>query len=220
MILHSHKKGTGATWFNRDVVENAEKFNAQFDKIIKKYGDLGSSGENIGALRKAFEDLRNEFVTGEMSMADFEDKLIRTMPKGYDKVGKTMSGMFADLRKYAQEYEWDMNTFMDSYIERTGEIDGMDSTGVGVYVNGVLSAFRYSQQATVPQTYHGKKVWGKETLDKALAFGASTYIDGVWIVIFSTVPYAGYQDKLSGFFSGVMKQNLKYLVLSQFKLSK
>lgn len=134
------------------------------------------------------------------------------------KGNKGTKNFFAKVEKLKSIADDVLSIVEDSIPYDTGNL--MDSTGVGVYVNGVLSAFRYSQQATVPQTYHGKKVWGKETLDKALAFGASTYIDGVWIVIFSTVPYAGYQDKLSGFFSGVMKQNLKYLVLSQFKLSK
>lgn len=134
------------------------------------------------------------------------------------KGNKGTKNFFAQVEKLKSIADEVLSIVEDSIPYDTGNL--MDSTGVGVYVNGVLSAFRYSQQATVPQTYHGKEVWGKETLDKALAFGASTYIDGVWIVIFSTVPYAGYQDKLSGFFSGVMKQNLKYLVLSQFKLSK
>lgn len=134
------------------------------------------------------------------------------------KGNKGTKNFFAQVEKLKSIADEVLLIVEDSIPYDTGNL--MDSTGVGVYVNGVLSAFRYSQQATVPQTYHGKEVWGKETLDKALAFGASTYIDGVWIVIFSTVPYAGYQDKLSGFFSGVMKQNLKYLVLSQFKLSK
>ena len=118
------QKTTGAKWFNRDVVENAKLFNEQFDEIIKKYGDLGNAGEDIGLLRKSFEDLRNEFLKGEMSVLDFKNKLERIMPKGYDKVGKEMYGMFANLRKYGQEYEWDMNAFMDSYIERIGKIDG------------------------------------------------------------------------------------------------
>ena len=118
------QKTTGAAWFNRDVVKNAERFNEQFDKIIKKYGDLGNAGEDIGLFRQEFEDLRNEFLKGEMSMIDFKNKLERIMPKGYDKVGKTMYGMFASLKKYGQEYEWDMNAFMDSYIERIGKIDG------------------------------------------------------------------------------------------------
>lgn len=134
------------------------------------------------------------------------------------KGNKGTKNFFAQVEKLKSIADEVLLIVEDSIPYDTGNL--MDSTGVGVYVNGVLSAFRYSQQATVPQIYHGKEVRGKETLDKALAFGASTYIDGVWIVIFSTVPYAGYQDKLSGFFSGVMKQNLKYLVLSQFKLSK
>lgn len=125
---------------------------------------------------------------------------------------------FADLEKLKSIAEEVMKIVEDSIPYDTGNL--MDSTGIGIYVNGVLHDFRYENQATRPQTYHGKKVWGKETLQKAFSLGASMYRDGVWIVLFSTVPYALYQDRLSGFFSRVMKSNLKYLVLSHFKLSK
>ena len=136
-------------------------------------------------------------------------------------VGKGMGGkknFFANIEKLKSIAEEIMKIVEESIPYDTGNL--MDSTGVGIYVNGVLHDFRYSQQATVPQTYHKKKVWGKDTLDKAFSLGSSMYRDGVWIVIFSTVPYAGYQDKLSGYFSGIMKNNLQYFVLSHFKLSK
>ena len=134
------------------------------------------------------------------------------------KGNKGTKNFFAQVEKLKSIADDVLSIVEDSIPYDTGNL--MDSTGVGVYVNGVLSAFRYSQQATAPQTYHGTKVWGKNTLDKAFSLGSSTYADGVWIVIFSTVPYAGYQDKLSGYFSGIMKSNLRYIVLSHFKLSK
>ena len=130
--------------------------------------------------------------------------------------GKQGSSFFAEIEKLKRIADEVLNIVEDSIPYDTGNL--MDSTGVGVYVNGVLSAFRFDNQATKPQYFHGKEVWGRKTLDEALKLGAGTYVDGVWIVIFSTVPYAGYQDKLSGFFSSVMKSNLKYMVLSQFKL--
>lgn len=133
------------------------------------------------------------------------------------KGNKGTKNFFAQVEKLKSIADEVLSIVQDSLPYDTGNL--MDSTGVGVYVNGILHAFRYSQQATVPQTYHGEKVWGKQTLDKAFSLGASMYIEGVWIVIFSTVPYAGYQDRLSGYFSDVMKSNLKYLVLSQFKES-
>lgn len=130
--------------------------------------------------------------------------------------GKGKEDFFADLPKLKSIADQVMSIVKESIPYDTGNL--MDSTGIGIYVNGILSDFRYENQATVPQTFHGKEVWGKKTLDKALSLGSSIYISGVWIVLFSTVPYALYQDRLSGFFSGVMKSNLKYLVLSQFKL--
>ena len=147
-------------------------------------------------------------------MSKYTDRNASIVGKG----NNSTKNFFAQVEKLKSIADEVLSIVEDSIPYDTGNL--MDSTGVGVYVNGVLSAFRYSQQATVPQTYHGKKVWGKNTLDKAFSLGSSTYADGVWIVIFSTVPYAGYQDKLSGYFSGIMKSNLRYIVLSHFKLSK
>lgn len=126
------------------------------------------------------------------------------------------SGLFSNLSKLRVVAQEVLETVRDSIPYDTGNL--MDGTGVGIYIDGILSDFRYENQATVPQKFHGQYVWGKETLTKALSAGSSEYVNGVWIVIFSTVPYAIYQDKLSGFFSGVMKSNFKYMVLSQFKL--
>lgn len=136
-------------------------------------------------------------------------------------VGKGMGGkknFFANIEKLKSIAEEIMKIVEESIPYDTGNL--MDSTGVGIYVNGVLHDFRYENQATVSQTFNDKEVWGRETLQEAFSLGSSTYADGVWIVIFSTVPYAGYQDKLSGYFSAVMKSNLIYIVLSHFKLSK
>lgn len=124
---------------------------------------------------------------------------------------------FAELEKLKSIADEILSVVQGSIPYFTGNL--MDSTGIGVYVNGVLHAFRYDQQADVPQTYKGQKVWGKDTLDKAFSLGSSTYIDGVWIVIFSTVPYAAYQNSLKGYFSDVIKPTARQFVLSHFKLS-
>ena len=136
-------------------------------------------------------------------------------------IGRKMNGrrnnsFFADIEKLKVIAQEVLDIVRDSIPYDTGNL--MDSTGVGVYIYGVLHDFRFENQATNPQHFHGREVWGRKTLEEALKLGTGLYADGVWIVIFSTVPYAGYQDKLSGFFSGIMKSNLKYMVLSQFKL--
>jgi len=132
-------------------------------------------------------------------------------------VGSKMNGggYFANIQKLRSVADEIMQIGRESIPYDTGNL--MDSTGIGIYIDGVLIDFRYENQANVPQTFHGQVVWGKDKLDKALTLGASIYNTGVWIVLFSTVPYAIYQDRLSGFFTDVMKSNMKYLVLSQFK---
>lgn len=90
----------------------------------------------------------------------------------------------------------------------------MEGTGIGVYVNGILTSFRYDELATQPRDGH----WGRDTLTKALSAGASRFANGVWIVAFSTMPYAAKVDEWSGFFSEVIVEELEDLVLSEFKL--
>lgn len=90
----------------------------------------------------------------------------------------------------------------------------MEGTGIGVYVNGILTSFRYDELATQPRDGH----WGRDTLTKALSAGASRFASGVWIVAFSTMPYAAEVDEWSGFFSEVIVEELEDLVLSEFKL--
>ena len=71
---------------------------------------------------------------------------------------------------------------------KTGNLQ--DSTGVGVYNNGVLTSYTPLPAATVPNPQK-PPTWGYKELEKALASGASEYSDGIWIVLFvGTQPYA------------------------------
>lgn len=96
-----------------------------------------------------------------------------------------------------------------------------DSTGVGIYNNGTLSAFAPIQRANMPQMYRNEFVWGNSLLDKALADGSYKYSKGLWIVLYSTVPYAvkvdtkGTKKTEAGYFSTRLKQDM----LSQFKIT-
>lgn len=65
-----------------------------------------------------------------------------------------------------------------------------DSSGVGVYCDGRLTSFRPARKAYKPQTDEGWKGWGFIELQKALSLGVTTYSRGVWIVLYSAVPYA------------------------------
>lgn len=66
-----------------------------------------------------------------------------------------------------------------------------DATGVGVYCDGALSSFIPTARATAAQTDGGMAgIFGLELLQQALSEAVTQFQNGVWIVLFSTVPYA------------------------------
>ena len=77
----------------------------------------------------------------------------------------------------------------DEFPVFTGNLH--DATGVGVYCDGVLSSFIPTAIATEAQTENiGMEFFGSELLQQALSEAATQFESGVWIVLFSTVPYA------------------------------
>ena len=93
-----------------------------------------------------------------------------------------------------------------------------DATGIGVYSNGVLKKYVPSQIATVPQSsgfYHKNEydIWGHQYLSDALeAASKEDYSKGIWIVLFSAVPYAFYIEDRDGFFSGIKDVMLNAII--------
>lgn len=85
---------------------------------------------------------------------------------------------------------------------KTGNL--RDSTGVGVYSNGYLRKFSPTQIATVERD----GLWGSQQLSKALSLASSDYTSGLWIVIFSTMPYAMKIDGRMGYFSEGLRNDL------------
>lgn len=104
------------------------------------------------------------------------------------------------------------------YIEGAGTIpvctgNLSDSTGVGIYRNGQLTSYAPAQKAIVPQSYKGQAVWGYQELVKALGLAATEFSRGIWIVVFSSVPYAVKVEERRDYFEyGVVKD-----ILSEFK---
>lgn len=99
-----------------------------------------------------------------------------------------------------------------------------DATGVGVYSDGKVEYFVPTKRATRNQSNNGgSRFYGSDLLRQAISNGATQFSKGVWIVLFSTVPYA-YKintqgSKLgrgAGFFEA-LKQNLLNDVLSNLK---
>lgn len=66
-----------------------------------------------------------------------------------------------------------------------------DATGVGVYVDGAIMHFVPTKRATKPQSMGRKtNIIGSELLKAAITDYSSRFAKGIWIVLFSTVPYA------------------------------
>lgn len=66
-----------------------------------------------------------------------------------------------------------------------------DATGVGVYADGAIQHFIPTARATKAQSDGGVKgIFGLPLLQAAISNGATQFSKGIWIVLFSTVPYA------------------------------
>lgn len=120
------------------------------------------------------------------------------------------------------------------YIEAFEEIEGMpyytanlaDSTGVGVYFDGSLAVYTPTQKATEPQEYMGNEsIWGTEYLYDALVAGQTDFNKGIWVVLFSSVPYAikvddfgtTHRDGSTSTPAGYFSDRLTNEMLSNFK---
>lgn len=66
-----------------------------------------------------------------------------------------------------------------------------DATGVGVYIDGRVSSYIPTAKGFDPQ-FDGEEdgIVGSERLQQALKSAATQFSKGIWIVLFSAVPYA------------------------------
>lgn len=93
-----------------------------------------------------------------------------------------------------------------------------DATGIGVYRNGVLKRYVPSQIATRPQSsgFHHRNeydIWGHQYLSDALeAASKEGYGKGIWIILFSAVPYAFYIEDRDAFFSDIKDVMLNAII--------
>jgi len=87
-----------------------------------------------------------------------------------------------------------------------------DSTGVGVYNNGVLHSYVPRQSAMEPNPSKPNPKWGWEELEKALASGTSKYNEGIWIVLFGgSMPYAAQVNEKWGYHGKLIKLAVREL---------
>ena len=133
-----------------------------------------------------------------------------------DEVGNnSLAGLLNVLYTVAQ----DVMDYIDSQKVipiYTGNLK--DATGIGVYRNGVLKRYVPSQIATRPQSsgFHHKNeydIWGHQYLSDALeAASKEEYGKGIWIVLFSAVPYAFYIEDRDAFFSDIKDVMLNAII--------
>lgn len=104
-----------------------------------------------------------------------------------------------------------------------------DATGVGVYVDGSLATYAPTKKATKNQKsgFHYRNEYGidgSEYLTRAIADAGTSFSDGIWIVLFSAVPYAYFlnkpelvgnlQGKVEGNFFGEISDHMLSEILS------
>lgn len=77
---------------------------------------------------------------------------------------------------------------------QTGNLQ--DSTGIGIYRNGSLR--KYVPVKIAQEQRDGK--WGSDELLKALSMASTDFTTGVWICLFSTMPYAIKIDEKYNYF--------------------
>ena len=127
----------------------------------------------------------------------------------------SLAGLLNVLYKVAQ----DVMEYIDSQKVipiYTGNLK--DATGIGVYRNGVRKKYVPARIATVPQSsgFHHRNeydIWGHQYLSDALeAASKEEYGKGIWIVLFSAVPYAFYIEDRDAFFSDIKDVMLNAII--------
>lgn len=128
------------------------------------------------------------------------------MAKGWERIAE-------DAKVLLEQALYDTADAMIRYMESSDVIpvdthNLKDSTGIGVYIDGVLKRFQMNPKAEVPKD----GLWGKDMIVHALMMGETKYSKGCCIVLFSTMPYAGDQDeegRNAGYFSDLLVSEFK-----------
>ena len=97
-----------------------------------------------------------------------------------------------------------------------------DSTGIAVYDYGAIASFIPPQYAVEPQE-HGDihDIWGSQYLKDFMNENASKFSKGIWIVLFSAVPYAGKVNEVGSprgrgiNFFGLLKEMMSDIVYNK-----
>lgn len=147
--------------------------------------------------------------------------------KSFDKQNDKIFTKLLD--RFAKKVETKMViTFQDvarevlDYIKRpdttpywTGNLQ--DSTGLAIYKDSKLvKYFPPEREAESPQDYEGREIWGYVEIALAFAEGVMMFPSGMWVVLFSAVPYAIDQELLNGYFT-VMTSEMEHIFKQRMK---
>ena len=100
----------------------------------------------------------------------------------------------AKLRKIAVDMvdEIDGNLWINDETFPIWTSNLHDSTGIAVYDYGTITSFIPPQYAAVAQRYRDiHDIWGSQYLKDFMNENEGKFSKGIWIVLFSAVPYAG-----------------------------
>lgn len=126
-----------------------------------------------------------------------QDVFKKAIAEHSNALEKRMANVFHELAEGVKAY---VESLRDMPVD-TGNL--ADGTGVGVYFNGMLKEYAPTPIADHPQTYEGDLVWGKDYLQDALTYASmEEFSSGIWVVLFSAIPYAVRVDKEGTFTKG------------------
>lgn len=108
-------------------------------------------------------------------------------------VNKKKTEIEAALKKVAFEFITKIETGEIPIPVYTGNMS--DATGLGLYVDGRMSAFlpfpiAIQKQSTGPSLGGRRAVDGHQFLAASIREGQTVFTTGIWIVLYSAVPYA------------------------------
>lgn len=130
----------------------------------------------------------------------------------------------ARLRKIAVDMvdEIDDNLWLDNEQFPIWTSNLHDSTGIAVYDYGAIASFIPPKYAVEPQGHIDiKDIWGSQYLKDFINESAGRFSKGIWIVLFSAVPYAGKVNEVGSpagrgiNFFGLLKEMMSDIVYNK-----
>ena len=145
-------------------------------------------------------------------MSNYHSNNVQVLKRGLEQYSEVIASKIAAVCREAVQELYDevdrlFSPKVPSWISKDELIGGSDyfpiwtgqlrnSTGAAVYWNGVIySLIQNPLLPNEPQDYNGQEeIYGDAWLQNAIEQGYSKYGRGLWIVLFSAVPYAAEID--------------------------